>query len=273
MFIALDKNKERITIENVDKNSEYYCPICGERLIIRAIDSVAVKTHFAHKRGYKCPDDFSHDMSEWHLNWQKQFPEQYREVIIEKNGIKHRADICINNTVIEFQHSPITSEEISKRNDFYLSCGHNVVWVFDADDQIKNWLDGSIDPMQCESGDLCWKRAKQQFTKKMSPSVKVFLNYKSFVSNKLYQNQKFDIMILLTDLQPKYFSFYKTYPCYIQPSNFLKEYGVNNNDETLTITEILNKTQLEKQMEIKKRNEIYRRYYNIKPNTPRYPRF
>ena len=104
MFIALDTNRNRISIENAIKGNQYFCPICGEILTIRATESLAVKTHFAHKRGTICYDDWKHDMSEWHLSWQRQFPEQYREVVIEKNGIKHRADICINGTVIEFHH-------------------------------------------------------------------------------------------------------------------------------------------------------------------------
>lgn len=112
MFIALNANGERVSIENVTKENQYFCPICGELLTIRATDSLAVKTHFAHKRGTICYDDWTHDMSEWHLSWQQLFPEQYREVVIEKNGIKHRADICINNTVIEFQHSPITGKKL-----------------------------------------------------------------------------------------------------------------------------------------------------------------
>ena len=241
MFIALNANGERVSIENVTKDSQYFCPACGELLTIRAKGSYAVRTHFAHKRGTDC-DDWTHDMSEWHLSWQKQFPEQFREVPIEKNGIKHRADICINNTVIEFQHSPITGEEIAKRNTFYISCGYQVVWVFDATDKIKNSIEDSIDPMQCRADDLCWKRAKQQFAIKMPTQVTVYLQYKTCISNPQYANQEFDIMLLLTKIAPKDFSFYKTYPCYIQPINFLKQYGISLGDEIFSISDIINQT-------------------------------
>lgn len=244
MFIAFNSNGERISIENAIKNDEYFCPICGEPLIIRATNSFAVKTHFAHKRGTVCYDDWTHDMSEWHLSWQKQFPEQYREVIIEKNGVKHRADVCINNTVIEFQHSPITGEEIAKRNEFYLSCGYQVVWVFDATDKIKNSIEDSIDPMKCRNDDLCWKRPKQQFSIQIPPQVKVYLQYKTFVSNGKYSNQEFDIMILLTKISPKDFTFYQTIPYYILPNNFLKEYGIVLNDNSLSVSDIIKYTKL-----------------------------
>lgn len=256
MFIALNTNGERVSIENATKDDKYYCPICGELLTIRATNSLAVKTHFAHKRGTICYDDWTHDMSEWHLSWQKQFPEQYREVVIEKNGIKHRADICVNNTVIEFQHSPITGEEIAKRNNFYLSCGYQVVWVFDATDKIKNWLDGSIDPMQCSDDGLCWKRAKQQFAIKIPPQVTIFLQYKTCVSNPEYSNQEFDIMLLLTKISPKDFVFCKTMPYYILPTNFLKQYGIPL-ENTLSITDIINQTKIYIQ-QVRRKQELER---------------
>lgn len=254
MFIALDANGERISIDNATKDDNYFCPICGEPLVIRATNSLAVKTHFAHKRGTLCFDDWNHDMSEWHLSWQKQFPEQYREVVIEKNGIKHRADICINNTVIEFQHSPITGEEIVKRNDFYISCGYKVVWVFDATNKIKNFIEDSIDPMKCLDNDLGWKRPRQQFAISIPPQVTVYLQYKSCTSSNEYPNQEFDIMLLLTKITPRDFTFYKTLPYYILPSNFLKEYGVELNNNVLSITDIINYTQQVKRKQELKRN-------------------
>ena len=241
MFIALNANGERISIENASTDTQYYCPICKEPLIIRASESLAVKTHFAHKRGTICYDDWSHDMSEWHLSWQRQFPEQYREVVIDKNGIKHRADVCINNTVIEFQHSSITGEEIAKRNAFYLSCGYQVVWVFDATDKIKNCIEDTLDPMKCREDDLCWKRAKQQFAINIPQQVTIYLQYKTTVSDNMYPNQEFDIMLLLTKISPKDFTFYKTLPFYILPSNFLKQYGIPL-DNVLSVTDIINQT-------------------------------
>lgn len=260
MFIALNEDGERVSIENAQKYNQYFCPICGEPLTIRATDSLAVKAHFAHRRGTICYDDWTHDMSEWHLSWQMQFPEQFREVVIENDGIKHRADICINNIVIEFQHSPITSEEIAKRNNFYLSCGYQVVWVFDATDKIKNWIEDTIDPMKCREDALCWKRAKQQFAIQMPPQVTIYLQYKTCVSNPQYANQEFDIMLLLNKISPKYFTFYKTFPFYISPNNFLKQYGIPL-DNVLSITDIINQTKIHmQQLKNKQQAERNRQY-------------
>ena len=232
MFIAFNDKQERISIENATQENPYFCPICGEPLIIKAMKSLAVHPHFAHKRGAKCPDDWHYDMSEWHYSWQQKFPKENREVIITKDGVKHRADVLINNTVIEFQHSHIKGEEIAKRNNFYLTCGYNVVWVFDATDKIKNDIEESIDPMKCNPYDLCWKRAKQEFNIKFPQQVNIYLQYK--IPDPNISNQELDIMILLTKVDPKNFEFYKTSKYYFLQNNFLKEYGVELNDASIS---------------------------------------
>ena len=240
MYIALDLNKERIQIENASSDKEYFCPICGEKLIIKAIGSKSVRTHFAHKNRKDC-DDFSHDMSDWHYNWQCCFPENTREIVLENNGIKHRADILINNTVIEFQHSPISADEIRERNEFYLSCGYNMVWVFDANDKIKNEFNGSLNTLECGDFDLVWKRKNSQFIAPMPNKVNVFLEYKIDIKLNGIEYKKFDNLILLEKVHEKYIYFIRTYPYLITPNNFLKEFGIGIND-VLAISEILKKS-------------------------------
>ncbi len=195
MFIACDENQNRIFIEKAVDQKQYFCPICGEPVSIRAKNSLAIRRHFAHHPGTECIDDWTHDMSEWHLSWQEKFPEECREVVVKKDGVKHRADVLVNNTVIEFQHSPITSEEIAKRNAFYLSCGYQVVWVFDAEDKICNPRGGSIDPMKCREDDLCWKKAKEQFVQPFPRGVNVFLDYSTEISDPRFSAQKVRIML------------------------------------------------------------------------------
>ncbi len=268
MFFALNCNGERISIENATKDNQYFCEECNTPVIIKAKDSQCMRPHFAHKHKSDCWYDYENCMSEWHYNWQCCFPKECREFVVvnKKTGIKHRADIFINNTVIEFQHSPITAEEIAKRNDFYLDCGYNVVWVFDATDKIKNAIEDTIDPMKCRESDLCWKRAKQQFSKPMPPRVTIFLQYKSFISNQNFPNQLFDLMLLIKKIGPKEFTFHKTIPYYILPQNFLKEYGITLDESVLSVTDILNTTYSQTQQTTKQRvviipyrHHIYRR--------------
>lgn len=235
MFIALNENNERISIDKADKSQRYFCPVCGETLSIKAIDSLSVKAHFAHKRGTECLDTWKHDMSEWHYNWQRLFPAENREVVVEKDGVKHRADVLINNFVIEFQHSPITAKEITERNNFYLSCGYTVVWVFDAEGKIKN-VDGgyeNIDPFRT----LEWKRARREFNIETPERVLVFIEYTANVSSN--PPQQAAIMLWLRSFKPKEITFYNTSPMCITRLNFLKQFGVNVPDNTLSVIEML----------------------------------
>ena len=262
MFIAYDENKKRISIENATRPNKYFCPRCGEPLIIRAEKSLARRKHFAHKSGTVCDDwgdDVSNYMSEWHLSWQEKFPVECREAVVEKDGVKHRADVLINNTVIEFQHSPITSEEIAKRNAFYLSCGHPVVWVFDAEGQIKNSVGTTLDPMKCNENDLRWKSPKEQFVKPFPQGVTVFLDYSTEISIPQLANQKVRIMLLLRGIEPQRILFFNTKPFYIVQDNFLKQYGAISNQSVPSITDITNYIRQSSQPIRQKRVVIYPR--------------
>lgn len=246
MLIAHDSNNQRISIKNAVKGNEYFCPTCGESLIIKAKNSEAVKPYFSHRKDTLCTDNWGYDMSEWHRAWQEKFPEECREVVLENNGIKHRADVFINNVVIEFQHSPITYEEILERNMFYHSCGYPVVWVFDAMSpsykiKNKNHNNDCIDPIKCNEDELCWNRAKSQFRSILQKGVDVYIQYKTTVSTqqKEYNGKEFDILLLLKELTPKEFKFVKL-RSYILQENFLQQYGVNTGWKS--ILQIYNET-------------------------------
>lgn len=83
--------------------------------------------HFAHKSDCNCI--CNRDMSEWHINWQKDLNPSNIEVIIVRNNKKHIAD-CVNenNKVIEFQKSIISESVIQERENFY----RNMIWIFDV---------------------------------------------------------------------------------------------------------------------------------------------
>lgn len=211
MFIALDDTGKRVSIENAIPGNEYHCPICNSSVIIKAKDSKNIRTHFAHKSLCDC-DDWKHDMSEWHYQWQLKFPEEWREVVVEANGIKHRTDVMIEelNTVIEFQHSYISPKDFSARNTFYNACGYIVVWVFDANSKLK------------QDGENCfvWNRPRECFDEyewKKSP-------YCLFVQN--YSNND-DNILFACAFNRKSFIPYKT-DIPIKPENFLKQFKAIN---------------------------------------------
>ena len=63
MRIALNKNGERVFAEDTNISEEYFCPICGNKLILKNGDINI--THFSHYSG-ECEDKWNYDMSEWH---------------------------------------------------------------------------------------------------------------------------------------------------------------------------------------------------------------
>ena len=137
MFKAVDEYKNQISIDDASRAIKYYCPICQGSLIIKATTSKSVAAHFAHKSRKDC-DTFSHDMSDWHKEWQNRFPLRNREVPLPFENPCHRADVLACGYVIEFQHSPISLDEFNERNRFYTSLGKKMVWVFDLSDQYEN---------------------------------------------------------------------------------------------------------------------------------------
>lgn len=122
MFTALNNNGDRVTIEEAIQGEKYTCPGCNSELIQKR-GNVNIH-HFAHIAGGDC-DTWS-EMTEWHLAWQNQFEEQYREVALDE----HRADIKVDDYIIEFQHSPISSEELNERINYYTSYG-KLIFLFD----------------------------------------------------------------------------------------------------------------------------------------------
>lgn len=163
MQYANDENGKRIHIDNAKKGNDYFCPVCGGTVIPK--QGEFNMWHFAHRQGIDCLDDWNHsdnDMSEWHREWQERFPEINREFIIKKDDEIHRADVCTGNYVIEFQHSPISANEVARRNDFYTSAGYKVIWVFD---KIDEWKSKHIIDDDEDSAKFHWKYATKELSR------------------------------------------------------------------------------------------------------------
>ena len=138
MLFANDYKGHRVNAEYAIKGQKYYCPICDEDLVLKQGDFKI--DHFAHKKGSLCSDSWSSDMSEWHLGWQRRFPDDCQEVVREsEDGERHRADVLIEDSriVIEFQHSPLSQKEFRERSDFYNKLEYKIIWLFDMSDAFK----------------------------------------------------------------------------------------------------------------------------------------
>lgn len=184
MEFAINSIGQRIRASNANKIEEYRCPICRQKVVLKKCYEKV--DHFAHPA---CSDKWHYDMSEWHLEWQSQFPPGNREVVIEYKGEKHRADVMACGYVIEFQHSPISTEEFNERNTFYRSYGKKVVWIFDfisefEDNKIEcyeEWVRGND-----SGGKFRWtnpKRFLQSFIPQNEKDVIVFFQNSEYDHN------------------------------------------------------------------------------------------
>lgn len=137
MIIAIDKDFNRIHIQDAVVKREYYCPYCGERLFQKKGD--IRRHHFSHMPKSVCKDSWAgtYDLSDWHYAWQNSFPKDNQEVLLALGEIKHRADVLIGRTVTEFQRSDMSAKAFSDRNNFYFNLGYKVIWVFDFRDQYE----------------------------------------------------------------------------------------------------------------------------------------
>lgn len=184
MFSALDDNNHLVDINTAIKNSlaKYFCPSCHEELIIRN-GNVRIP-HFAHKNKCNC-DNYDNDMSEWHRNWQMKFPLRNREVVLKLDfdnddyslfaenckKIIRRTDVLCYGYAIEFQNSPISSEEFDERTLFYKHLGKKVIWIFNM---IDTYESGKI--KFCDE----WHNKKDNGGKySWNYASKTFINYDS----------------------------------------------------------------------------------------------
>lgn len=141
MFYANNSFGNRVYILEAEEGEKYYCPLCKQELVLKRGTKVA--HHFAHKNLKDC-DNWSEGMTDWHFNWQQRFTVKNKdlaEVVIKEDGKRHRADIMVNNLVIEFQHSSISQTEYDERCDFYTKNGRKLIWVFD---HRKRYAKGNI---------------------------------------------------------------------------------------------------------------------------------
>lgn len=165
MLFAHDCNDNRVHIDETHSNQEYYCSYCGSPLITKKGD--VRQHHFAHKSTHICTDSWvgdrsrSYDISPWHNEWQFLFPKENQEVMLSLGDTKHRADVMVDKTVIEFQHSIMPVKAFDDRNNFYFNFGNKVIWLFDLSDLLESQ---QLTYQRAENGlDFVWNNPKRAF--------------------------------------------------------------------------------------------------------------
>lgn len=123
MLKAIDENNKRISPE---KGKLGFCQLCKQN--VRAYCGAINIHHWRHIEIQNC-DSWNDGETEWHREWKNEFPDDWQEVIIEKDYEKHIADIKTpNNLVLELQNSSISSTTIKIRERFY----DKMIWLINA---------------------------------------------------------------------------------------------------------------------------------------------
>lgn len=134
-----------------------------------------VTPHWAHKSRIDC-DGWSEPETNWHREWKLRFRQEEVEVTIKRDGCHHRADVHLKNPAadgidtIEFQHSPLSVDDIWCRERFY---GRDrLLWVIDAQTAYSdNRL--NFEPIHRSKGEQIhradWKRGRKSLVECMAP--------------------------------------------------------------------------------------------------------
>ena len=258
MFLALDESGHRVSISDTQPGQSYFCDLCGKKLILKKKGKNRAP-HFAHPHGSDCAD--WGDMSEWHLDWQAQFPVHTREVVLEKDGERHRADVCLQERrlVIEFQHSPISQEDFERRCLFYTGCGYQLVWVFDATGKLNGLK--NFESSFLSFADLTWKRVNATFSNFSNIAQTCYPGISVFLETPLDLCNDDRILISVKDMNQKFITPRPTCQ-YLLRENFLREYGCIADNTIPSIQEILSQTKQlwdTYQKDLKKRLDEQRR--------------
>lgn len=129
-------NGKLVKAKNFKKCDEI--PRCLKNHELVHVNCELKKKHFRHKNS----DDVNEkSLSEWHAEWQSNFPitEKYIPKISDEQIDCRRADILIaeHNLVVEIQHSNITRIEVSNRKADYKLNNLDIIWVVDGNKNIN----------------------------------------------------------------------------------------------------------------------------------------
>jgi hypothetical protein len=129
-----------ITINQYIDNKELQSDISsGKKKIVCELGNVLIKVqptqkikpYFKHKT-----DICDNKMSAWHIDWQSRFDNT--EIPI---GGRRTADVVVNQTILEFQHSPLSPDNVKHRSHDYIVECYKVYWIVDCNENF-NVVDG-----------------------------------------------------------------------------------------------------------------------------------
>lgn len=129
-------NGTKIQIQDYKKENHDHSHVitCVNDHELEFVEPKSEITYFRSYFRHKNTNDIKRNgMTEWHKEWQSHF-DNATEV---KYGERRcDAEIKDYNTILEFQHSYITEQEVYDRNQHYHKCEKNVIWIVDGKDSI-----------------------------------------------------------------------------------------------------------------------------------------
>lgn len=134
MVVALDHSGKLISIDDIKPAMHYICPMCKGEVYVSKERLYATQFKHLHIR-----QTDKHELvdTKWTASWKKQVPISNREVVIEHDGVSHKADIQIGEYVILLSNYIITRKEFNYKTEFFSSAGYKVIWIFNMTDFIK----------------------------------------------------------------------------------------------------------------------------------------
>ena len=146
MLVAITSEKKRVilnsfipltTLNQLKKETEFYCPQCGERLQLK-VGSIKIP-HFAHYANSNCSSLFSEGESEQHLIGKEQLYQFFKSLKLEVElepylpELKQRPDLFISLKKLryasEYQCSPLSDKRFHERNNGYIRNGIYPIWI------------------------------------------------------------------------------------------------------------------------------------------------
>lgn len=189
MQFGIDENNNRS--EPLFSGQKARCPLCGGTLVGKCGDIYT--WHWQHTNDREC-DPWKEHETPWHRKWKAKFPKIQQEVIIERNGEKHIADVKTkNNTVIEFQNSSISTTTIEIREAFY----GKMIWVINAKSfkenfKIRSMVSSALRSIEEESS-YEFENIKKSYSKhieELDKTLQELLKEKNLIDSEFINGKK-----------------------------------------------------------------------------------
>ncbi len=124
------------TLLSLRKREEFFCPVCGEKVILKLGDSKIY--HFAHLKGGECRTFYENE-TECHMKGKLLFfrwlTRQKANAVLEyyDRDIQQRPDILFHyqnkKYALEYQCSAISEQIFRQRTEAYIAAGYIPLWI------------------------------------------------------------------------------------------------------------------------------------------------